>query len=170
MKKYELLYILDKDADDAKRERAIKRIEDTITKGNGVVSNVDIWGMKKFAYPINYKNEGFYVLVEFESDPEVIKNIEHAMHVHAVYVRKMITTVIENKKTRAAEKLQAEKAAAREQAAKERAEKEAAEKAAQEAAAKVAAEEATKAAEEAAPAVEEVKAEEVPAETEVAAE
>ena len=102
MKKYELLYIIDKDVADDKREAAMKMVENEIEVSNGVVSSVDKWGMKKYAYTINFKNEGFYVLVSFEADPASLKNLEHRMKVNDSFVRYMITNVIENKKTEAA--------------------------------------------------------------------
>ncbi len=97
MKKYEMLYIIDKDVTDENREVAMQLVENTITEGNGVVSKVDKWGMKKFAYPINYKNEGYYVLVEFEVDQTVLPELERRMKVSDSFVRYMITAVIENK-------------------------------------------------------------------------
>ncbi|MEG1520165.1 MAG: 30S ribosomal protein S6, partial [Clostridia bacterium] len=85
-----------------KREASIKKINDKIAEGNGVVTSVDKWGMKKFAYPINFKNEGFYVLVAFEADAPVLTEIERRMKVSETFVRFMITSVIENRKTEAA--------------------------------------------------------------------
>ncbi len=102
MKKYELLLILDKDVSDEKLDRALERVEKQITTTGGVITSVDKWGMKKFAYPINYKNEGYYVLYAFEADPSSIKPLENRMKVHEAYVRYMVTNVIENKKTEAA--------------------------------------------------------------------
>lgn len=110
MKKYELLVIIDCDADDAAREGAMKLISDTIAEGNGTVSNVDKWGMKKFAYPINYKNEGYYVLYAFETTPDQIAELERRMRISDSIVRFMTTNVIENKKTEAAKVAKANRA------------------------------------------------------------
>lgn len=99
MNKYELLYIIDKDVADERRDASIKMVEDTILEQGGEVSNVDKWGMKKYAYPINYKNEGYYCLVAFNADPSNIAELERRMRVNDAFVRFMITSVIENKKT-----------------------------------------------------------------------
>ncbi|MGI5842165.1 MAG: 30S ribosomal protein S6 [Christensenellales bacterium] len=62
MNKYELLLVIDRDATDEKREELINRFKSMI---DGEVVSLDKWGMKKFAYPINFKNEGFYLVMTF---------------------------------------------------------------------------------------------------------
>lgn len=99
MNKYELLYIIDRDVVDEKREAAMKMVESTIVELGGEVTNVDKWGMKKFAYPINYKNEGYYCLVAFSADPSSLVELERRMRVSDAFVRDMITVVIENKRS-----------------------------------------------------------------------
>ncbi|MBR1971180.1 MAG: 30S ribosomal protein S6 [Clostridia bacterium] len=99
MNKYELLYIIDRDVADENRAAAMKMVEDTIVSFGGNVAEVDVWGMRKFAYPINYKTEGYYVLLAFEADPSSIKELERRMRVNDAFVRFMTTSVIENKKT-----------------------------------------------------------------------
>ncbi|MFI3167636.1 MAG: 30S ribosomal protein S6 [Bacillota bacterium] len=104
MKKYEILFIIDKDVVEEKREEAIAKVEAYITENNGAIIEVEKWGMKKFAYPINYKNEGFYVLIKFELDPSLLLELKRRMGLNEAYVREMITNVIENKKTLAVRK------------------------------------------------------------------
>ena len=64
--KYEMLYIIDKDLTDEAKEVVVDKVKKIIESKNGNILTLDKWGMKKFAYPINYKNEGYYVLVNFE--------------------------------------------------------------------------------------------------------
>lgn len=116
MNKYELLYIIDRDVADENRAAAMKMVEDTIVSFGGNVSEVDVWGMRKFAYPINYKTEGYYVLLAFEADPSSIKELERRMRVNDAFVRFMTTSVIENKKTEKAKTVK--KASKPERAAK----------------------------------------------------
>ena len=116
MNKYELLYIIDKDVAEENRNAAMKMVEDTIVSFGGNVSEVDVWGLRKYAYPINFKTEGFYVLLCFEADPSSIKELERRMRVNDAFVRFMTTSVIENKKTERAKT--AKKAARPEKAAK----------------------------------------------------
>ncbi len=104
MKKYEILFIIDKDVTEEGREEAIAKVEAYITENNGSIIEVEKWGMKKFAYPINYKTEGFYVLIKFELDPSLLLELKRRMGLNESFVREMITNVIENKKTLAVRK------------------------------------------------------------------
>lgn len=89
MNKYELLYIISSSATEEQREELIKKFNSMIEKDGGAIENVDKWGMKKLAYPINFKNEGFYVLVNFSSNPTVIKEISSLMNITDAVVRHM---------------------------------------------------------------------------------
>lgn len=66
MQKYETLFVVDvtlgEDAVKALVEKYIKRITD-----NGEIIEVNEWGKRKLAYEIDYKSEGYYVLVNFKS-------------------------------------------------------------------------------------------------------
>lgn len=66
MNKYELMYIISVDAADEKREAIISRFTSYVTEKGGKVENVDKIGVKKLAYPIKFKNEGFYVFMRIE--------------------------------------------------------------------------------------------------------
>jgi small subunit ribosomal protein S6 len=66
MNRYEMLYILDSSASDEQREAVISKFEGIVTSDGGKVESIDKWGVKKLAYLINDKNEGFYVLMTIE--------------------------------------------------------------------------------------------------------
>lgn len=91
MNKYELLYIISSSATEEQREELIKKFNSMIEKSGGVIEGVDKWGMKKFAYPINFKNEGFYILVNFSAKPELIKEMNSLMNITENIVRQMFT-------------------------------------------------------------------------------
>ena len=67
MTKYEMLYIIDASLADEAKEAIIKKFESLVTDNGGVVEQIDRWGVKKLQYPINYKTEGYYVLMNFEA-------------------------------------------------------------------------------------------------------
>ena len=68
MRKYQLLYIISSAINEEQREDVVKKVEAIITKNGGVIEGTEKSGMKKFAYPINYRSEGFYVLVNFTAE------------------------------------------------------------------------------------------------------
>ncbi len=69
MNKYEVLYIIKPDVEDEPRAQLIARFADVITNNGGEIEQTDEWGKRKFAYPINYIEEGYYVLVNFKAEP-----------------------------------------------------------------------------------------------------
>ena len=90
MNNYELLYILKADMEDEARSALIKRFDDLIVEDGGEVTETDEWGMRRFAYPINYQNEGYYVLVNFKAQPSLIEEIERVFRITEDTIRFMI--------------------------------------------------------------------------------
>lgn len=90
MTKYELLCILDASLTDEAKEALIKKLEDLIAK-DGNVEKVDRWGVKKLQYPINYKSEGYYVLIEFEAQKTLVEEIKRVIGITDGIIRRLIT-------------------------------------------------------------------------------
>ena len=68
MNKYELLFIISVDQTEEQREAIIAKLKKFIEDRSGVIAGIDKWGVRKLAYPIKFKNEGYYVLMNFESE------------------------------------------------------------------------------------------------------
>ena len=81
MNQYEVLYILSSKLEDAAREKEIEKFSALVAKQKGEVLEVNKWGVKKFAYPIDYKNDGYYVLMTFKSGPELPAELERRMRI-----------------------------------------------------------------------------------------
>ncbi len=89
MNKYELMYIISSTATEEQREEVIAKFKSFVESKGGVVSGVDKLGMKKFAYAINFKTEGFYVLMNFEADGAVVSEMNNQMNLADLVVRQM---------------------------------------------------------------------------------
>lgn len=89
MNKYELLYIISSDVAEEKREEIIKKFTSYVESKKGTVEGVDKWGMRKFAYPINFKTEGYYVLMNITMDPEEIDPMAKLMNITEGIVRQI---------------------------------------------------------------------------------
>ena len=63
MNKYELMFIVESDVAEEKREALVEKFKKYVESHNGSIAGIEKIGMKKLAYPINFKNEGFYVLL-----------------------------------------------------------------------------------------------------------
>lgn len=93
MNKYELMYIIAGDASDEKREELIAKFKAYVEAHNGVVEGIEKIGMKKLAYPINFKNEGFYVLMNIQFNPAEVDAMSKLMNItdgiyRHIFVRK----------------------------------------------------------------------------------
>lgn len=75
MNKYESVIILNPELTEENEEKQVNKIEELI-KANGTLENTERLGKKKLAYEIRKQNEGLYYLLEFESDPDFIKELE----------------------------------------------------------------------------------------------
>lgn len=93
MTKYEMLYILDASLTDEAKEALIKKLEDLVTENGGVVEKTDRWGIKKLQYPINYKTEGYYVLMTFEAAKTLVVEIKRIVGITDGIIRRLITKV-----------------------------------------------------------------------------
>ncbi len=91
MTKYEMLYILDASLTDEAKESVIKKFEDLVTGNGGIVEKTDRWGVKKLQYPINYKTEGYYVLMTFEAERTLVVELKRVAGITDGIIRRLIT-------------------------------------------------------------------------------
>ena len=78
--KYETIFVIDASLP----EEQINAISDkfkAMIEANGTVESVDVWGKRRLAYPINYKTEGYYVLVNFASEAEFVSELERVYNI-----------------------------------------------------------------------------------------
>ena len=90
MNNYEGLYIIDAGLEDAQKEAVMAKFEGVITANGGTVDKVDKWGVKRLAYPISDKNDGFYVLMNFTAGAELPKELERQMGIADEIMRCMV--------------------------------------------------------------------------------
>lgn len=76
MNNYEAMYIVTPEMEDEAIKGVIEKFSGIITANGGEIEKTDEWGRKKLAYPIDYKTEGYYVLVNFAAAPELPRELE----------------------------------------------------------------------------------------------
>ena len=79
MRQYEVMLILPAEAEESTVQGAIDKISKTIAD-NGEVGEVDRWGRRRFAHQIARQGEGYYVIVNFKADPDVITELDRVLH------------------------------------------------------------------------------------------
>jgi len=96
MRVYEELFIVKPDAPEEEVDAFVEQIKHVITSGKGTVDKADKWGLRKLAYRVQKYNEGIYILVQFSSSPELVREVERRLRV-ADLVIKFITVRIDEK-------------------------------------------------------------------------
>ena len=94
MNKYELMFIIDPTLEDAKKESYIEEVKSIIT-ASGEVSDTDVWGLKKLAYPIQKKSEGYFVVMHFTAAPELPKELDRRLRISDNVMRHIIVNLDE---------------------------------------------------------------------------
>ena len=87
--KYETIFVLDT-ALSEEETAALQEKFTSLIAGAGEVESVDVWGKRRLAYPIDYKTEGYYVLVNFKSSPEFPKELERVYNITEGVLRSIV--------------------------------------------------------------------------------
>lgn len=90
MRKYQMLYIVSSAITEEQRDEVVGKVEAIITKNGGVIEGTEKSGLKKFAYPINYRSEGYYILVNFTAEDSAPNAIAKTLNITDNVVRHMI--------------------------------------------------------------------------------
>jgi len=84
---YELMIIIEGDAEDGALDRILSRAGEMVTASDGVVKSTDKWGKRRFAYEINKKWEGVYVVLEIVTEASNLHDVERMLRIADEVVR-----------------------------------------------------------------------------------
>jgi small subunit ribosomal protein S6 len=76
LKDYETVFILTPVLSDTQMKDAVDKFKKVVTDNGGEIVNDENWGLKKLAYPVQQKSTGFYNLIEFRGEPEIVAALE----------------------------------------------------------------------------------------------
>ena len=91
MNQYEVLYVITPELDDEANQSVQDKFAKIITDNGGEIEKTDVWGKRRLAYAIDYKTEGFYVLVNFNANPELPRELERNLRNDERIMRYMVT-------------------------------------------------------------------------------
>jgi len=98
MNRYEMIYIIDTGLEETARKALIERVSDLITGNGGEIEKVDeTWGKRRLAYAINYKTEGWYVLVTFKAPAELPRELERNLQINENVLRYLVVKLVEKR-------------------------------------------------------------------------
>ncbi len=76
MNTYETVFIATPVLSDAQTKELLGKFQGVITENGGSIVNTEDWGLRKLEYPIQKKSTGFYFLVEFKAEGNIIETLE----------------------------------------------------------------------------------------------
>ena len=98
MNRYELTYIIDAALEENARKELIEKISGLIVANGGEVEKVDeTWGKRRLAYAINYKTEGWYVLVTMKAPAELPRELERNLQINEDIIRYLVVKLEEKR-------------------------------------------------------------------------
>ena len=90
MNQYEVMYVIDAALEDSARIELIDRFSDLVKKNGGEIDRVDEWGKRRLAYAINYKTEGYYVLMYIKAPTDLPKELERNFQINDKVLRSIV--------------------------------------------------------------------------------
>ena len=101
MRAYELMVIIDGDVDDPRAQGWVKTVTDGIVAAGGSIhGRPDWWGKRQFAYPINRKETGYYLVVETIAPGGALDELERALRLADEVVRHKLIRLPEHEAER----------------------------------------------------------------------
>ena len=87
---YELVLIISPEIADETLDSTIDKVSQFITEKGGIISDVERWGKRKLAYPIEHFMEGSYELTRFKLRPTLTKELEAKLQVSEEVLRHLL--------------------------------------------------------------------------------
>jgi small subunit ribosomal protein S6 len=100
MRAYEMMIIFDGDLDDSGIQQMLNRVNDLIVAGEGKITTTDRWGRRRFAYAINHKLEGYYVVLEIVTPAPNLHDLDRVLRIADQVVRHKILRLPEKEAAR----------------------------------------------------------------------
>ena len=98
MNRYEMIYIIDTGLEETARKELIEKVSTLIENNGGEIEKVDeTWGKRRLAYAINYKTEGWYVLVNFKAPAELPRELERNLQINENVLRYLVVRLEEKR-------------------------------------------------------------------------
>ena len=87
--KYETVMVCSVKNGEEAAKAIVERIQALIEK-NASLENVEEWGTRRLAYPINYEHEGYYVIFTYDCEPEFPAELDRIFRITDGVMRSMI--------------------------------------------------------------------------------
>ncbi len=95
MREYELVLVVSPEAGEEGFPATVDRVHGLIKERGGEVKNVDRWGRRRLAYPLNRFTEGYYSITQFTLDPQDVREIEGSLDLAEDVLRHLVVRMDE---------------------------------------------------------------------------
>jgi small subunit ribosomal protein S6 len=95
MRPYEVMAIFEASTEPSVIQGVIDRALETIRSTGGHPGAIDRWGRRTFAYEVNHKREGYYVVVEFSAEPDTVAALDRLLGLADEVVRHKVVRLPE---------------------------------------------------------------------------
>lgn len=93
LRDYELVLIVSPEVVEEKFDAIIDNVSQFVTEKGGTISDVEQWGKKRLAYPIEHFMEGSYVLTRFRLEPSLSKELETNLQISEEVLRHLLIKI-----------------------------------------------------------------------------
>jgi small subunit ribosomal protein S6 len=87
MRNYEAMVIVDARLEEGDIQKAVDRFLDAIAAAGGEVAKVDRWGVRRFTYEIDHRNEGYYFVTQFTAPDSAIASLSRTVQISDEFIR-----------------------------------------------------------------------------------
>jgi small subunit ribosomal protein S6 len=87
LRHYEVMVILDADLEERTVAPSLDTFLNVIRTSGGTVEKVDVWGRRRLAYEINKKVEGIYAVIDLQSEPEAVVELDRQLNLNESVLR-----------------------------------------------------------------------------------
>ncbi|HIN30978.1 TPA: 30S ribosomal protein S6 [Candidatus Poribacteria bacterium] len=92
LRQYEALFIVTPSFDESEMTEASEIVKELIETNGGKVLFIDLWGKKRLAYPVQGHGDGYYVLMVFNGDSELLSRINNHFRITEPIIRHLVVT------------------------------------------------------------------------------
>lgn len=97
VRNYELVFIVHPEVDDEGLAAVAETVKDLVKRNSGAVTKVDLWGLRRLAYPIQKLGEGQYVLMHLNMAPEGVAELERSLGLSEQVIRHLVVRLEDDK-------------------------------------------------------------------------
>ncbi len=91
LKNYEIVLVFSLSNGEEAVELLKEKFTELIEK-NGTLGEVELWGKRRLAYPINYENEGYYMVINFSCDEKFPAELDRVINITDGVLRSLIVS------------------------------------------------------------------------------